>query len=112
MTDEPLDIDRLLGYRAHAEYELDLRGLDWLHAEASLERMLERSRFRPPRSVLVLIDPATEGGGETLFQPVGRYLLAARRKGLLTRLSPLPADKGAGYYMVMAGRPSDEDGDS
>ena len=43
------DIRRLLGFQDSAEYELDLCGLDRLHGEASVTRMLERSRFRLPR---------------------------------------------------------------
>lgn len=102
------EIRRLTGYDDHAEYELDLQGLDKLHAEESVKRMIERSRFQAPRSVIVRLTPAEPGGGETLFQPIGRQLLAARKAGHLAKLAPLPIDAGSGYYLVTAGKASDE----
>lgn len=98
------DIRRLTGFRDSAEYELDLRGLDRAHAEASVERMLERSRFRPPRSVVVRIDAAGPTSGETLFQPVGRVLLDALRAGVVSRCSPLP-EGGTGFWIRLTGNP-------
>lgn len=99
------DIRRLTGFRDAAEYELDLRGLDLAHACASVERMLERSRFRQPRSVVVRIDPASATSGETLFQPIGRVLLEALRAGLLTKCSPLPEGQ-AGFWVRLKGNPA------
>jgi len=98
------DIRRLTGFRDTAEYELDLCGLDLAHARASVERMLERSRFRRPRSVVVRIDPASPTSGETLFQPIGRQLLDALRAGLVTKCSPLP-EAGAGFWVRLKGNP-------
>ncbi len=90
---------------ADADYELDLRGLDRAHAEESVRRMLERNRFTESRSIRIRLQPPPEGGGETLFQPIGRLLLQARRHGLLSRLSPLPPEKGVGYRIETAGKP-------
>jgi len=106
VTDEAGDIDlkRLLGYDDRAEYELDLRGLDLAHARESVARMLERARFRAPRSVIVRLDPAGPETGETLFQPIGRQLLDARRKGVLEKLTPLPPHAGCGFYLVTKGK--------
>lgn len=106
MSDEAGDIDlkRLLGYDDRAEYELDLRGLDLAHARESVSRMLERTRFRAPRSIIVRLDAAGPETGETLFQPIGRQLLEARRKGILEKLSPLPAHAGSGFYLKTKGK--------
>ena len=71
------DIRRLTGIHDAAEYELDLRGLDRAHGEASVQRMLERSRFRLPRDVVIRIDKASPTSGATLFQPIGRMLVEA-----------------------------------
>ncbi|MEQ8394106.1 hypothetical protein [Thalassobaculum sp.] len=95
---------RLSEAGADAEYELDLRGLDRVHAEESVRRMLERTRFTEPRSVRVRLQPPPEGGGETLFQPIGRLLLQARRQGVLNGLSPLSPEIGVGYWIETAGR--------
>jgi len=102
LSDE--DLRRITGLHNTGEYELDLRGLDMPHGVASVERMLERSRFRPPRTVAVRIDPATETSGETLFQPVGRMLLEAMKAGLVRRCHPLP-DAGTGFWISLTGNP-------
>ena len=58
---------RLFARSGQADYELDLTGLDCTHALASIERMVERQRFREePRTVVVRLDPATATSGETL----------------------------------------------
>lgn len=109
MADDPpamddVDLKRLVGYDDTAEYELDLCGLDLAHATESVKRMVERSRFLASRSVIVRLDPAGPDTGETLFQPIGRLLLDLRRKGLLSKLSPLPHFAGSGYYLVTRGK--------
>ncbi|MDJ1158356.1 hypothetical protein QNA08_08935 [Chelatococcus sp. SYSU_G07232] len=92
--------------RADAEAILDLRAVSREKAEASIADMLQRSRFAARKSVAVLIDPATPTSGETLFQPVGRLLLDAKKRGWIERLHPLPARDGAGFYVVLAGKPA------
>ncbi len=108
MKDE--DLRRLTGFHDQAEFELDLCGLDLAHARASVERMLERSRFRQPRSVVVRIDPASPVSGETLFQPIGRMLLDAMRADVVTRCSPLP-EGDAGFWVRLRGNPDAADED-
>ncbi|AWB22854.1 hypothetical protein DA075_19700 [Methylobacterium currus] len=88
-----------------AESVLDLRGAPRPQAEASLADMLERSRFAKGKTVAVRLDGPTPGGGETLFQPVGRQLLDAKRRGWVERLQTLPAQDGLGFYVALAGRP-------
>lgn len=117
MAEDPPEIDdvglkRLVGYDDTAEYELDLCGLDLVHATESVNRMVERSRFRAARSVIVRLDPAGPETGETLFQPIGRLLLDLRRKSLLAKLSPLPHFAGSGYYLVTQGKKSEEKGEA
>lgn len=89
---------------ADADAVLDLRGSHAAQAEASLREMLERSRFAKPKAVAVRLDPPPEGGGETLFQPIGRLLLDARKRGLVERLNTLPGHDGLGFYVGLAGR--------
>ena len=91
-----------------AEAVLDLRGAALGRAESSIRDMLERSRFGPATTVAVRLAPPPEGGGETLFQPVGRLLLDAKRRGLIDRLQTLPAQDGLGFYVSLAGRRSRE----
>lgn len=94
-----------------AEYELDLRGLDMPHSVASTERMLERNRFRTPRSVRILIDAPDGEGGTSHFQPIGRLLLDARKEGILTGMSTLPPEDVLGFHIVTTGKPDAEEED-
>lgn len=104
---EPFYADKLLGSLGlvDAEATLDLRGASKRKAEASLDDLLERSRFSPPGTVAILIDPPMKPGKQTLFQPVGRKLLAARKCGWIERLTPLPAQDGLGFFVALAGKP-------
>ena len=89
---------------ADAEAVLDLRGLGPDAAEAAVEAMLAQAPGHPssaPTTVAVRLDPPGEGGGETLFQPVGRRLLAARREGVIAHLYTLPAEDGLGFYVAV-----------
>lgn len=49
--------------------------------------------------LLLRFPPPAGDGRETLFQPLGRHLLQARREGRLARC--LPAADGAGYIVVL-----------
>ena len=88
-----------------AESVLDLRSANRARAEASIADMLQRSRFAKGKTVAVRLDPPPEGGGETLFQPIGRALLDAKRRGWIDRLQTLPAGDGLGFYVALAGKP-------
>ncbi|HEY8383732.1 MAG TPA: hypothetical protein VIL09_16445 [Microvirga sp.] len=91
-----------------ADATLDLREATAEQAAASLQDMLERSRFAEAKTVAILLAPPPEGGGETLFQPIGRALLEAKKRGWIDRLQTLPAQDGLGFYVVLAGRPERE----
>ena len=87
-----------------AESVLDLRGASREKAAASIQDMLERSRFAQGKTVAIRLDAPPEGGGETLFQPAGRLLLDAKRRGLIERLQTLPAQDGLGFYVALTGK--------
>ena len=100
-------LKRLLDRGGDAEYELDLCGLDLAHSLASIDRMVERQRFREEaRDVRIRIDPASESSGETLFQPIGRHLLDMMKRDLILRCVPLPNSDGAGFHVLIAGKES------
>jgi hypothetical protein len=88
-----------------AESVLDLRGVSREQAAASIQDMLERSRFAQGKTVAIRLDPPPEGGGETLFQPVGKALLEAKKRGWIDRLQTLPSQDGIGFYVVLSGKP-------
>lgn len=84
---------------ADTDSMLDLRGLAQDEAMQRVESVLA-GPGQDGNSYLIRFDPAAPGGSETLFLPLGRRLLAARRAGRLTRCMPL-AD-GAAYYIVLS----------
>ena len=91
-----------------AEAVLDLRNATREQAAASIQDMLERSRFGKAKTVAIRLSPPPEGGGETLFQPVGKALLEAKKRGWIDRLQTLPAQDGLGFYVVLSGKPERE----
>ncbi|MEM9387054.1 MAG: hypothetical protein AAGA68_18475 [Pseudomonadota bacterium] len=95
---DPETVRALVGDLADGEHTLDLRGVSLRTALNSISRMLERQHPEGLTSVVILIDPATETSGETLFLPVGQKLLEARRRGLVARFHPLPEADGGGFY--------------
>ena len=95
-------LDGLLGGERTGAHELDLRGMAVTEARAAVEDMLSQ-RSGEDTTVVVRISPATPTSGETLFQPVGRQLLAARQAGLIARFSPLSDPPGGGFHVSMAG---------
>ena len=102
---DPDNIRALVGDHANGEYTLDLRGVPLSDAESAISQMLERSRPDDLTSLVIRIDPATPTSGETLFLPVGRQLLEARKRRLITRFHPLPEADGGGFYVELPGRP-------
>lgn len=104
LEDTPVEALRGTLGLSNAEAVLDLRQASRDQAETSLRELLERSRFGPRRTVAIRLAPPPEGGGETLFQPVGRLLLAARKRGWIERLQTLPAYDGIGFFVALAGK--------
>ena len=95
-------LKRLLDRQGDADYELDLTGLDLAHTMGSVDRMVERQRFRDVgRSVVLRIDPATPDSGETHFGNLGRHLLDLKRRGLVATLQPLDPSRGAGFNLTL-----------
>ena len=106
---ESRKLRRMLGGADEAEYELDLTGLDLAHAIASIDRMVERQRFRGEgRTVLVRLDPATASSGETLFRPIGQHLLGLLRHKLIVKCRPRAGDKGAGFFLELPAKRQNE----
>lgn len=98
----------LVGEQASADHELDLRGMSLEQARIAIERMLEPRRFVEATTVVIRIDPATPTSGETLFLPIGRQLLEARRRKLVRRFTPLPDGDGGGFYVELPGHPGSQ----
>ena len=66
----------------------------------------EAQPFADAKSVAIRLSPPPEGGGETLFQPVGKALLEATKRGWIDRLQTLPAQDGLGFSRGLSGKPA------
>lgn len=88
-------LDKLAVKTARADAELDLRGLARPDAMARVEQLIDSGG--DAQTWLIRFDAAADDGRETLFLPLGRRLLEARRTGQIA--SCLPASDGAGYYV-------------
>jgi hypothetical protein len=97
------DLARLTGEAEPVDAVLDLVDLDRGAALLAVEEMLSRAREGAPRRIAVRFAPAVPGGGETLFLPLGRRLLEARRQGRIERFAPLAG--GDGFICRLAGAP-------
>ena len=103
-------LERLSRKDDRADWELDLVGLDEIHARASVERMIERNRFGEAKNVLIRFEPAKPGGGETLFQPIGRLLVECMKRGWVARVQPLSVELGGGgFYVELPGKPEKDE---
>ncbi len=94
------DLDEAMKYageKIDADVGVDLAGLDARMALAELEQVF-RDHSDSARSMIIKFPPATAQSGETLFQPVGRWLLEQRRKGRISKLENTLA-LGAGFYV-------------
>jgi hypothetical protein len=83
-----------------ADRILDLGRLGKRTALQQLSRLVSRAE---PGAYHVVFQPAAADGRETLFLPVGRWLLQQRQAGRLTRCLPLP--QGNGFYIEVADGP-------
>ena len=79
-----------------ADIQLNLRGLPVAQAMAAVEELINTPN--PGKTCLIFFTGAANDGRETLFLPLGRRLLQARREGLLARC--LPAEDGASYFIA------------
>jgi hypothetical protein len=92
-------LEQLAVQAGAAEATLDLTGLSPEAAMSALETLLSGERVA--NSYRVCFDPPAGDGRETLFQPIGRRLLQARREGILQTC--LPVD-GAAYFIAFPDR--------
>lgn len=96
---DPDESRKFLGEAGSDCEELDLRGLSREIALDRLDHAVAPVRNGQCVRLRVRIDPPTPGGGETLFQPVARHLLAIRRNRGILHFLPLQPNDGAGFIV-------------
>ncbi len=78
-----------------AEVKLDLSGMEKAEALKKLDAIVRYCKKSSSVSLYISFDPARAGGGETLFQPVMRYLKIEKMNNYVSRAVPLMnPDKG------------------
>jgi len=81
-----------------ADALLDLQGMPAEQAMQAVEKLLREPASA--KTFLIRFDAAADDGRETLFQPLGKRLLQARREGQLSRC--LPTSDGTSYFISFA----------
>ena len=93
---------------ADADAVLDLRDASREKAAASIQDMLERSRFAQAKASPSASIRRRRAGAKRCSSPIGKALLEAKKRGWIDRLQTLPAQDGLGFYVVLAGKPERE----
>ena len=97
-------LDQLALQPGDIQDELDLGELGVDAALAQLAAFLAYDHEDATTRWAVRFARARGDGRLTLFQPIGHYLLDARRQGKIVRCLPLP--DGTGYYVELPRSPS------
>ncbi|GBF57591.1 hypothetical protein PbB2_01259 [Candidatus Phycosocius bacilliformis] len=88
---EPDDASALSTDNLDVSATIDLNGKGAVEALALVEAALQEHRSTDEVRLWFRFDPPRPGGGETLFQPVGRRLREGIAQGILVRAMPTQA---------------------
>ncbi len=83
-----------------AEVKLDLCGVEKEEALKKLSKAVNGCKRSKVASLYIRFDPARAGGGETLFQPVMRYLKVEKWNDYINYASPIITPEKAGIFVV------------
>ncbi|WP_157893685.1 hypothetical protein [Aquidulcibacter paucihalophilus] len=98
---EPEDANALSTENFDVSQVFDLNGKGAIEALALVEAALQDHRREEEVKLWFKFDPPTPGGGETLFQPVGRRLRDAIKYGQAVRAMPA---QGGGWIVRLAAK--------
>jgi len=85
---------------ATAEVKVDLRGMDRQDALHTLDHIVKYCKKSSAKTLFVTFDPAKPGQGETLFQPVARYMKVEKMNGYVETAVPLMKPEAGGMYVT------------
>lgn len=85
--------------------QMDLRGCDGRIAERRIDALLGGPLAGPKLRLLIRLDEPDGQGGQSLFQPLGRFLLDQQRRGRITGLRPVRLPGIIGFYIELPGTP-------
>lgn len=85
-----------------AEVKLDLCGLEKQAALEKLDAIVKYCKKTGARSLYIYFNPARPGEGETLFQPVMRYLKIEKFNKYVSHAVPLMTAEKGGVFVVFS----------
>lgn len=88
---DPQDADALTSENMDVAHIIDLTGKGPVEALAIIETSINEARSNHEVRLWFSFPAPTPGGGETLFQPVGRTLRDAIKTGVAVRAMPAQA---------------------
>ena len=78
-----------------AEVRVDLSGMEKPQAMQKLDTIVKYCKKTSAKTLYVSFDAATQGGGQTLFQPVARYFKIEKfNKYVVTALPMMTPERG------------------
>ena len=83
-----------------AEVKLDLSGMEKAAALQKLDAVVVYCKRTWAKSLYISFDPARPGAGETLFQPVVRYLKIEKFNGYVSHVIPLMTPEKGGVFVT------------
>ena len=99
-----MDVFQQLGANApdtaEAEVKLDLCGMKKEDALQKLDAIVKYCKKTSAATLYVYFDPATPGGGETLFQPVARYFKFEKYNNYVAGAVPVMTEKTGGLFVT------------
>lgn len=83
-----------------AEVKVDLSGMEKPAALQKLDTIVKYCKKSSAATLYVSFDPARPGKGETLFQPVMRYLKIEKFNNYVSHATPLMTEEKGGVFVV------------
>jgi hypothetical protein len=84
---------------AEAEVKVDLRGMERQDALHTLDHIVKYCKKSSAKTLFVKFDPARQGEGETLFQPVARYMKVEKMNGYVEQAIPVMTPEAGGLFV-------------
>jgi hypothetical protein len=92
--------DRNMPQPAEAEVKVDLSGMEKGAALEKLDSIVTYCKRSSAKTLYISFDPAKPGAGETLFQPVARYLKNEKFHGYIQSALPLMTPDKGGLFVI------------
>lgn len=83
-----------------AEVKLDLRGMEKPDALQKLDAVVKYCKKSSAKTLYICFDPARPGTGETLFQPVARYMSIEKFHGYVAGAVPMMEEDRGGLFVT------------